>query len=87
MVCQGLGAVTCISPWNFPLAIFLGQVSAALAAGNTVLAKPAEETPLIAFEAVKILHEVGVPRDVVQFLPGDGAMGAALVASPETCGQ
>ncbi len=81
---QGLGVVTCISPWNFPLAIFLGQISAALAAGNTVLAKPAEETPLIAFEAVKILHEVGVPRDVVQFLPGDGAIGAALVASPQT---
>ena len=64
----GLGVVTCISPWNFPLAIFLGQVSAALVAGNTVLAKPAEETPLIAFEAVKILHEAGVPRDVLQFV-------------------
>jgi RHH-type proline utilization regulon transcriptional repressor/proline dehydrogenase/delta 1-pyrroline-5-carboxylate dehydrogenase len=81
-----LGPITCISPWNFPLAIFLGQVSAALAAGNTVLAKPAEETPLIAFEAVKLLHEAGVPRDVLQYLPGDGKVGAALVTAPETAG-
>jgi len=83
---RGLGVITCISPWNFPLAIFLGQTSAALVAGNTVLTKPAEETPLIAFEAVKILHQVGVPKDVLQFLPGDGAIGAALVAAPETQG-
>ncbi|MFN0193021.1 MAG: bifunctional proline dehydrogenase/L-glutamate gamma-semialdehyde dehydrogenase PutA [Aestuariivirga sp.] len=80
---EGLGAVVCISPWNFPLAIFTGQVSAALVAGNTVLAKPAEETPLIACEAVRLLHEAGVPKDVLQFLPGDGAIGAALVAAPE----
>ncbi len=81
-----LGAVVCISPWNFPLAIFTGQVAAALVAGNAVIAKPAEETPLIAFESVKMLHEAGVPRDVLQFTPGDGRLGAALVASPETAG-
>ncbi len=75
-----LGPVVCISPWNFPLAIFVGQVAAALAAGNAVLAKPAEETPLIAALAVRVLHEAGIPRDVLQFLPGDGAVGAALVS-------
>ena len=74
-----LGPIVCISPWNFPLAIFLGQVAAALAAGNPVLAKPAEETPLIAAEAVRILHESGVPDDVLLFVPGAGAVGAALV--------
>jgi RHH-type proline utilization regulon transcriptional repressor/proline dehydrogenase/delta 1-pyrroline-5-carboxylate dehydrogenase len=74
-----LGAVVCISPWNFPLAIFTGQVAAALAAGNVVLAKPAEETPLIAAQAVQILHEAGVPPGAVQLLPGDGRIGAALV--------
>jgi RHH-type proline utilization regulon transcriptional repressor/proline dehydrogenase/delta 1-pyrroline-5-carboxylate dehydrogenase len=81
-----LGPVACISPWNFPLAIFLGQISAALAAGNTVLAKPAEETPLIAFEAVRIMHEAGIPQTVLQFLPGAGAVGAAMVAAAETAG-
>ena len=75
-----LGPVACISPWNFPLAIFTGQVAAALAAGNTVLAKPAEETPLIAAEAVRIMYEAGLPKDVLQLLPGDGAVGAALVS-------
>ncbi|CAM8661495.1 trifunctional transcriptional regulator/proline dehydrogenase/L-glutamate gamma-semialdehyde dehydrogenase [Sphingobium sp.] len=79
-----LGPVTCISPWNFPLAIFTGQVAAALVAGNPVLAKPAEETPLIAAEAVRLLHEAGVPADALQLLPGDGRIGAALVAAPET---
>ena len=79
-----LGPVVCISPWNFPLAIFTGQVSAALVAGNPVLAKPAEETPLIAAEAVRILHAAGVPADALQLVPGDGAVGAALVAAPET---
>ncbi len=79
-----LGAVTCISPWNFPLAIFTGQVAAALVAGNTVLAKPAEETPLIAAQGVAILHESGVPADALQLIPGDGRIGAALVAAPET---
>ena len=83
---EGLGTVVCISPWNFPLAIFTGQIAAALAAGNSVIAKPAEETPLIACEAVRILHEAGVPHDVLQFLPGDGAIGAALVAAHETAG-
>ena len=66
-----LGPVVCISPWNFPLAIFTGQIAAALAAGNPVLAKPAEETPLIAAEAVRILHEAGVPPGVLQLLPGE----------------
>lgn len=78
-----LGPVVCISPWNFPLAIFTGQVAAALVAGNPVLAKPAEETPLIAAEAVRILHEAGVPTDALQFMPGDGELGAALVAAPQ----
>ncbi|WP_118183745.1 trifunctional transcriptional regulator/proline dehydrogenase/L-glutamate gamma-semialdehyde dehydrogenase [Paraburkholderia phosphatilytica] len=76
-----LGPVVCISPWNFPLAIFMGQVAAALAAGNTVLAKPAEQTPLIAAQAVRILREAGVPAGAVQLLPGNGeTVGAALVA-------
>ena len=73
------GPIACISPWNFPLAIFCGQVAAALAAGNPVLAKPAEETPLIAAQAVAILHAAGVPADALALLPGDGAVGAALV--------
>jgi RHH-type transcriptional regulator, proline utilization regulon repressor / proline dehydrogenase / delta 1-pyrroline-5-carboxylate dehydrogenase len=81
---QPLGPVVCISPWNFPLAIFTGQIAAALAAGNAVLAKPAEETPLIAAAGVALLHEAGVPRTALQFLPGDGRIGAALVAAPET---
>jgi RHH-type proline utilization regulon transcriptional repressor/proline dehydrogenase/delta 1-pyrroline-5-carboxylate dehydrogenase len=75
-----LGPVVCISPWNFPLAIFTGQVAAALAAGNVVLAKPAEETPLIAMQAVQILREAGVPPGAVQLLPGEGDVGAALVS-------
>ncbi|MEP6868932.1 MAG: bifunctional proline dehydrogenase/L-glutamate gamma-semialdehyde dehydrogenase PutA, partial [Novosphingobium sp.] len=81
-----LGVVVCISPWNFPLAIFTGQVCAALVAGNTVLAKPAEETPLIAAEAVRILHEAGIAPDVLQLVTGGGTIGAALVAAPETAG-
>jgi RHH-type transcriptional regulator, proline utilization regulon repressor / proline dehydrogenase / delta 1-pyrroline-5-carboxylate dehydrogenase len=79
-----LGTVTCISPWNFPLAIFTGQVAAALVAGNAVLAKPAEETPLIAAQGVALLHQAGIPADVLQLVPGDGAIGAALVSAPET---
>jgi RHH-type proline utilization regulon transcriptional repressor/proline dehydrogenase/delta 1-pyrroline-5-carboxylate dehydrogenase len=79
-----LGLVVCISPWNFPLAIFAGQVAAALAAGNAVLAKPAGETPLIAAEAVRILHDAGVPDHALQLVVGGGAIGAALVALPET---
>ena len=74
-----IGPVACISPWNFPLAIFTGQVAAALAAGNPVLAKPAEETPLVAAAAVTILRDAGVPEAVLSFLPGDGRVGAALV--------
>ena len=74
-----LGPVACIAPWNFPLAIFVGQVAAALAAGNPVLAKPAAETPLIAAEAVRILHAAGVPEQALRLLPGAGAVGEALV--------
>ncbi|MCA7015227.1 trifunctional transcriptional regulator/proline dehydrogenase/L-glutamate gamma-semialdehyde dehydrogenase [Dickeya dadantii] len=75
-----LGPVVCISPWNFPLAIFTGQIAAALVAGNSVLAKPAEQTPLIAAQAVQILHEAGVPAGALQLLPGAGeTVGAALV--------
>ena len=81
-----LGIVACISPWNFPLSIFLGQVAAALAAGNAVLAKPADETPLIAAQAVAILREAGVPASAVQLLPGDGQVGARLVADPRVQG-
>ena len=74
-----LGPVSCISPWNFPLAIFTGQAAAALAAGNVVLAKPAEQTPLIAQRAVELMHEAGVPRAALQFLPGRGeVVGAGL---------
>jgi RHH-type proline utilization regulon transcriptional repressor/proline dehydrogenase/delta 1-pyrroline-5-carboxylate dehydrogenase len=75
------GTFTCISPWNFPLAIFTGQIAAALAAGNAVLAKPAEATPLIAARATALLHEAGVPRAALQLLPGHGAVvGAALTS-------
>jgi RHH-type proline utilization regulon transcriptional repressor/proline dehydrogenase/delta 1-pyrroline-5-carboxylate dehydrogenase len=82
-----LGPLVCISPWNFPLAIFTGQVAAALAAGNPVLAKPAEQTPLVAAEAVRLLHAAGVPRDVLQLLPGRGeTVGAALVADARVQG-
>jgi RHH-type transcriptional regulator, proline utilization regulon repressor / proline dehydrogenase / delta 1-pyrroline-5-carboxylate dehydrogenase len=77
---RSLGPVACISPWNFPLSIFTGQVAAALAAGNVVLAKPAEETPLIAALTVRMLHEAGIPPGALQLLPGDGEVGAALVA-------
>ncbi len=82
-----LGAVACISPWNFPLAIFTGQVAAALAAGNVVLAKPAEQTPLVAAAAVQALHAAGVPRGALQLLPGRGeTVGAALVADARVQG-
>jgi RHH-type transcriptional regulator, proline utilization regulon repressor / proline dehydrogenase / delta 1-pyrroline-5-carboxylate dehydrogenase len=82
-----LGVVLCISPWNFPLAIFTGQIAAALASGNCALAKPAEQTPLSAGVMVKILIEAGVPPDAVQLLPGSGeAVGAALVAHPLVAG-
>jgi len=82
----GRGVFVCISPWNFPLAIFTGQLAAALAAGNTVLAKPAEQSPLIAFEAVKLYFEAGLPADVLHLLPGDGKIGAALTGLPQIDG-
>ncbi|MFS2217952.1 trifunctional transcriptional regulator/proline dehydrogenase/L-glutamate gamma-semialdehyde dehydrogenase [Telluria sp. Tellsp104] len=84
---RALGPVTCISPWNFPLAIFTGQVAAALAAGNVVLAKPAEQTPLIAHRAVQLFHEAGVPAGALQLLPGRGeTVGAALTADARVKG-
>lgn len=83
---RGRGVFACISPWNFPLAIFLGQVSAALVAGNAVVAKPAPQTPLIAFEAVKLFHKAGVPEDVLMLLPGAGDVGAAIAAHPKLAG-
>ena len=84
---QALGPVTCISPWNFPLAIFTGQVAAALAAGNVVLAKPAEQTPLIAYRAVQMFHEAGIPAAALQLLPGRGeVVGAALTGDARVKG-
>ncbi|MCF8474630.1 MAG: bifunctional proline dehydrogenase/L-glutamate gamma-semialdehyde dehydrogenase PutA [Emcibacter sp.] len=84
---HGRGIFLCISPWNFPLAIFVGQVAAALAAGNAVMAKPAEQTPIIAYEAVKILHAAGIPVDILHLLTGDGAkVGAKLVADERISG-
>jgi RHH-type proline utilization regulon transcriptional repressor/proline dehydrogenase/delta 1-pyrroline-5-carboxylate dehydrogenase len=83
---HGRGVFACISPWNFPLAIFTGQIAAALAAGNAVIAKPAEQTPLIAAAAIRILHEAGVPGDVLHLLPGGGEVGARLVADPRIAG-
>jgi RHH-type proline utilization regulon transcriptional repressor/proline dehydrogenase/delta 1-pyrroline-5-carboxylate dehydrogenase len=78
------GVVGCISPWNFPLAIFTGQISAALSAGNGVLAKPADPTPIVASIAVKLLHQAGVPRNVLQLIPGQGSVvGAKLVSNPD----
>jgi RHH-type proline utilization regulon transcriptional repressor/proline dehydrogenase/delta 1-pyrroline-5-carboxylate dehydrogenase len=83
---RGRGVFVCISPWNFPLAIFLGQIGAALAAGNAVVAKPAEQTPLIAARAVAILHQAGVPVTALHLLPGDGKVGASLVADLNVAG-
>ncbi len=84
---HGRGVFVCISPWNFPLAIFTGQIAAALAAGNAVVAKPAEQTPLIGARAVTLLHEAGVPPDVLHMLPGDGpSVGAPLVADRRVAG-
>jgi RHH-type transcriptional regulator, proline utilization regulon repressor / proline dehydrogenase / delta 1-pyrroline-5-carboxylate dehydrogenase len=81
------GIITCISPWNFPLAIFTGQIAAALAAGNAVLAKPAEQTPLIAYLATRWLHEAGVPVHALQLLPGPGrVVGSALTSDPSIAG-
>jgi RHH-type proline utilization regulon transcriptional repressor/proline dehydrogenase/delta 1-pyrroline-5-carboxylate dehydrogenase len=83
---HGRGVFACISPWNFPLAIFTGPVAAALAAGNTAIAKPAEQTPLIGALAVDLFHQAGFARDVVQLAPGDGRVGAALTAHPLLAG-
>ncbi|EWY40536.1 bifunctional proline dehydrogenase/pyrroline-5-carboxylate dehydrogenase [Skermanella stibiiresistens SB22] len=84
---KGLGPFVCISPWNFPLAILTGQIVAALVAGNTVVAKPAEQTPLVAAKAVALMLEAGVPPDVLALLPGDGAVvGAALTGDPRAAG-
>jgi RHH-type proline utilization regulon transcriptional repressor/proline dehydrogenase/delta 1-pyrroline-5-carboxylate dehydrogenase len=84
---KGRGVFVCISPWNFPLAIFTGQVAAALAAGNAVIAKPAEQTPLVAFEAVRLFQAAGLPPSVLHFLPGTGEIvGAALTNDPRTAG-
>ena len=83
---HGRGVFAAISPWNFPLAIFTGLVAGPLAAGNTVLAKPAEQTPLIAALAVQLLHQAGIPHDVLHLLPGDGAVGARLTADPRLAG-
>ena len=77
---RGRGVFVCISPWNFPLAIFVGQIAAALLAGNTVVAKPAEQTPLIAARAVALLHGAGVPKSALHLVPGDGAIGTRLIA-------
>ncbi len=86
LIRRGRGVFICISPWNFPLAIFLGQAVAALAAGNAVIAKPAEQTPLVASLAFALLHKAGVPVAAAQLAPGDGKVGAALVAHPDVAG-
>jgi RHH-type proline utilization regulon transcriptional repressor/proline dehydrogenase/delta 1-pyrroline-5-carboxylate dehydrogenase len=84
---SGRGVFACISPWNFPLAIFTGHVAAALAAGNAVLAKPAEQTPLVGSEAIRLLLEAGIPREVLHLLPGDGArIGGRLLPDPRLAG-
>jgi RHH-type proline utilization regulon transcriptional repressor/proline dehydrogenase/delta 1-pyrroline-5-carboxylate dehydrogenase len=83
---RGRGTFVCISPWNFPLAIFTGQVMAALVAGNAVIAKPAEQTPLVAAAAVRLFHRAGIPPRALHLVPGDGAVGALLVAHPDTAG-
>ncbi len=81
------GIFVCISPWNFPLAIFTGQIAAALAAGSTVIAKPAEQTPLIAARAVELMHQAGIPKAVIQLLPGDGpGVGGPLTSDPRVAG-
>ena len=83
---RGRGVFVCISPWNFPLAIFTGQVAAAIAAGNAVVAKPAEQTPLIAYEAVKLLHAAGVPPSALHLVPGDGKVGGMLTGHAGVAG-
>ncbi|WP_371395784.1 bifunctional proline dehydrogenase/L-glutamate gamma-semialdehyde dehydrogenase PutA [Fretibacter rubidus] len=83
---MGRGVFICISPWNFPLAIYLGQIAAALAAGNTVVAKPAEQTPLTAYVCAQLIYKAGVPKEAFQMVTGDGAVGGALVAAPHVAG-
>ncbi|HSF47197.1 MAG TPA: bifunctional proline dehydrogenase/L-glutamate gamma-semialdehyde dehydrogenase PutA, partial [Burkholderiales bacterium] len=84
---HGRGVFACLSPWNFPLAIFLGQITAALAAGNAVIAKPARQTPLIAMRAVELLHDANIPVDVLNLLPAPGgSIGAKLIADPRVSG-
>ncbi|MCB1591142.1 MAG: bifunctional proline dehydrogenase/L-glutamate gamma-semialdehyde dehydrogenase PutA [Alphaproteobacteria bacterium] len=83
---HGRGVFVCISPWNFPLAIFTGQIAAALGAGNAVVAKPAEQTPLIALRAVELFHRGGVPAHVLHLLTGDGQIGAEIVSHPDVAG-
>lgn len=84
---HGRGVMVCISPWNFPLAIFLGEITAALAAGNVVIAKPAAQTTLIATFAIELLHQAGFPRDVLQMLPGPGrTVGEKLICDPRIAG-
>lgn len=84
---EGRGVFVCISPWNFPLAIFTGQIVAALVCGNSVVAKPAEQTPLVAYRAIQLMHEAGVPGDVLHFLPGKGErVGKRLIEHPLTAG-
>jgi RHH-type proline utilization regulon transcriptional repressor/proline dehydrogenase/delta 1-pyrroline-5-carboxylate dehydrogenase len=83
---RGRGVFVCISPWNFPLAIFTGQIAAALVAGNAVVAKPAEQTPLVGFEAVKLLHAAGVPATALHLVPGDGKVGEILTSASLVAG-
>ena len=83
---RGRGIFVCISPWNFPLAIFTGQIAGALAAGNAAVAKPAEQTPLIAYETVRLLHAAGVPGSALHLVPGDGKVGAMLVGDGRVAG-
>ncbi len=83
---HGRGVFVCISPWNFPVAIFLAQVTAALAAGNTVIAKPAEQTSIIGHRVISLLHEAGIPGEVLHLLPGDGRIGHAAVSDPRIAG-
>jgi RHH-type proline utilization regulon transcriptional repressor/proline dehydrogenase/delta 1-pyrroline-5-carboxylate dehydrogenase len=83
---HGRGVFACISPWNFPVAIFTGQVAAALVAGNTVVAKPAQQTPLTSYRIAELILKAGIPPDVFHLLPGDGGIGRALVADPRIAG-
>lgn len=86
LILRGRGPFLCIAPWNFPLAIFAGQIAAALVTGNSVVAKPAPQTPLIAAVTVRLMHEAGIPTTALHLMPGDGALGAALVAHPLVAG-